>query len=243
METTVHEIADGIYRFSTYVPQIAPPDGFTFNQFLVKGDEALLFHCGQRQLFPSVSTALARVMPLTQLRWIGFGHLEADECGAMNDWLVAAPRAQVAFGQLGCLISINDFANRPPRPLAENDVLDLGGKRLRYLPTPHVPHNWEAGLFHEEQTATLLCGDLFTHLGNGPAVTESDLLGPAIAAEQMFQASALTPQTAPTIRRLAGLQPKTLALMHGSSFSGDGAIALGDLAAFYQDRLNSQMRQ
>jgi len=232
METTVQEIADGIYRFSTHVPEIVPPAGFTFNQFLVKGDEPFLFHCGHRQMFPLLSAALARVMPVDQLRWISFGHVEADESGAMNQWLAAAPRAEIAFGRTGCMVSVNDLADRPPRALVDGEVVDLGGKRLRYLSTPHVPHNWESGLFYEEETGTLLCGDLFTHLGNGPAITANDILGPAIAAEEVFHASALSPDTGTTLHRLAGLQPKTLALMHGSSFNGNCAAALDALAVY-----------
>jgi flavorubredoxin len=181
METTVQEIADGIYRFSTHVPQIVPPAGFTFNQFLVKGDEPFLFHCGHRQMFPQLSAVLARVMPVDQLRWTSFGDVEADESGAMNQWLAAAPRAEIAFGRTGCMVSVNDLADRPPRPLADGEVVDLGGRRLCYLSTPHVPHNWESGLFYEEEAGTLLCGDLFTHLGNGPAITANDIVGPAVA--------------------------------------------------------------
>src|SRR6185369_13335351 len=203
METTIHEIADGIYRLSTHVAQIAPPAGFTFNQFLIKAEQPMLFHCGQRQMFPLVSAAVAKLMPLSDLRWISFGHVEADECGAMNDWLQAAPQAEIAFGALGCMVSLNDLAARPPRPLEPDTRLDLGGKVMRYLATPHVPHNWEAGLFHEETTATLFCGDLLTHLGNPPAVTNDDIVGPAIAAENMFHASSFAPGTAATIRQLA----------------------------------------
>lgn len=235
METTTHEIADGIYRFSTYVPQIAPPAGFTFNQFLIKAEQPMLFHCGHRQMFPPISAALSRIMPISDLRWISFGHIEADECGSMNEWLAAAPRAEIAFGQLGCMISLNDMANRPPRALAEGERLDLGGKTLRYMSTPHVPHNWEAGLFHEEATGTLLCGDLFTHTGDKAPLTHSDILAPAIAAEEMFQASSLSPGTSATLHRLAGLKPKTLALMHGASFNGDCAAALDALAVYYAD--------
>ena len=143
METDVTEIADGIYRFSTFVPEIGPT-GFTFNQFLVDADEPLLFHTGQRGMFPLVSAAIGRVMPVERLRWITFGHLEADECGAMNHFLAAAPDAQVAHGALGCMVSIDDLADRPPRPLGPDEVLDLGGKRIRNLDTPHVPHGWDA---------------------------------------------------------------------------------------------------
>jgi flavorubredoxin len=232
METKVSEIAAGIYRLSTLVPDIAPPAGFTFNQFLIDGDEPMLFHCGHRQAFPALAEAVAHVTPVERLRWIGFGHVEADESGAMNQWLAAAPNAQVAHGALGCDISLNDMADRPPRALAQGEVLDLGGKRMRWLATPHVPHGWEAGVFYEETTGTLFCGDLLTHVGDGPALTEGDLLGPAIAAETMFHAMCMTPATGQILRELADLAPRTLALMHGSSFAGDGAAPLRGLAEF-----------
>jgi flavorubredoxin len=231
METRIHEIADGLYRLSTFVPEVTP-DGFTFNQFLVDADEPMLFHTGQRNLFPLVSAAVAKVIPLERLRWIGFGHVEADECGAMNRWLEAAPNAQVAYGELGCDISLNDLADRPPRPLADGEVLDLGGKRMRWLATPHVPHGWEAGCFFEETAATLFCGDLFTHVGDPAPLTESEVLGPATAAEQAFHAMTMAPATGATLRRLADLAPATLALMHGSSFRGDGAGLLRGFAAW-----------
>jgi flavorubredoxin len=219
------------------VAEVAPPAGFTFNQFLVMADQPLLFHCGMRGLFPLVSAAVAKIMPIERLRWISFGHVEADECGAMNQFLAAAPRAEVAHGMIACLVSLNDLADRKPRALANGEVLDLGGKRIRYLDTPHVPHGWEAGVLYEETTRTLLCGDLFTHVGGGTALTESDILAPAIAAEEMFQATALTPHTAPTLRMLADLAPRTLALMHGASYRGDGGTALRGLADYYAGRM------
>lgn len=237
METRIDEITSGIFRLSTFVPEIGPT-GFTFNQFLVRGEEPLLFHTGPRRMFPLVSQAVARLMRPETLRWITFGHYEADECGAMNEWLAAAPRAEVAHGQTACMVSLNDVADRPPRILQDGETIDLGnGKRIRYLDTPHVPHGWEAGLLYEEQTGTLLCGDLFTQLGPGPPLTEGDILGPAIAAEDMFRSSSLTPTMGTTIRRLAGLAPRTLALMHGPSFSGNGAAALNALADDYDRRV------
>ncbi|MGE0118681.1 MAG: MBL fold metallo-hydrolase [Dongiaceae bacterium] len=238
METRVDEIAGGIYRLSTWMAEVAPPAGFTFNQFLIDADEPLLFHCGMRGLFPLVSAAAARVLPLDRLRWICFGHVEADECGAMNQWLAAAPRAAVAHGALGCDVSLNDLADRLPRGLADGEVIDLGGKRVRHIDTPHVPHGWEARVLYEEVTGTLLCGDLGSHLGNGPALTSADVVGPAIEADEAFRAACLTPDTAPTIRRLAALAPHTLAIMHGSAFAGDCAAALNALADDYARRLH-----
>jgi flavorubredoxin len=240
--TTVDQIADGIYRLSTWVAEIAPPAGFTFNQFLIDADEPLLFHTGPRAMFPLVSDAAARVLPVHRLRWITFGHIEADECGSMNQWLAAAPHAEVAHGVVGCMVSLNDLADRPPRPLSDGEVLDLGGKRVRHIDTPHVPHAWEARVLYEETTETLLCGDLFTHVGNRRALSDDDIVEPAIEAEMMFRYSSLAPDTAPVMRRLGDLAPKTLALMHGSSFNGDGAKALSDLANAYETQLLTPSR-
>lgn len=237
MQTSCSEIADGIYRLSTHVAEVAPPAGFTFNQFLILADQPLLFHCGSRALFPLVSAAVAEILPLNRLRWISFGHVEADDCGSMNKWLEVAPNAQIVFSELGCQLSVNDMADRPPRALADGEVLDLGGKRIRLLPTPHVPHGWEAQLLYEEVTGTLFCGDLFTHVGNPAALTSDDIVGPAMAAEEMFGATSIGPLTAPTIRRLAELSPRTLATMHGSSFNGDCGGALRTLADGYEQRL------
>jgi glyoxylase-like metal-dependent hydrolase (beta-lactamase superfamily II) len=238
MDTKIAEIADGIYRLSTFVPDIAPPAGFAFNSFLVRGDEPLLFHTGLRKMFGLNREALARIIPPERLRWIAFGHYEADECGAMNEWMAIAPNAQVAHGQTGCLVSLNDMADRAPRVLADGETIDLGGgKRVRYIDTPHTPHGWDAGVMIEESTGTLLCGDLFTQLGDNPALIHGgDVVGPAIAAENLFQYSALNPGMGATIRGLAKYAPKTLALMHGPSFAGDGAAALNALAADYERR-------
>jgi flavorubredoxin len=232
MQTRTDEIADGIYRVSTFVPELTPA-GFTFNQFVLRAAQPLLFHTGPRAMFGAVSQAVARIVPLGELRWIAFGHVEADECGSLNQWLAAAPRAQVAHGAVGVMVSLNDLCDRPPRALEDGELLDLGGKRVRHIDTPHVPHNWEARVLFEETTRTLLCGDLFTHIGNGPAVTDQDIVRAAQAGEETFRASCYTPATAPAIRRLAELGPTTLALMHGSSFHGDGARALRDLAGLY----------
>jgi flavorubredoxin len=158
----------------------------------------------------------------------------------MNEWLALAPQAEVAHGQTGCLVSLNDMADRAPRILQDGETIDLGrGKRVRYLDTPHVPHGWEAGVLYEESTATLLCGDLFTQLGDPPALTEGDIVGPAIAAEDAFHYSSLNPGMGATFRRLATIAPRTLALMHGPSFRGDGAAALRALADDYDRRIRA----
>src|SRR5262245_58066943 len=242
METRISEIADGIYRFSTFVPDIAPPADFTFNQFLVLGDEPLMFHTGLRKMFPLNRDAASRIIPLERLRWIAFGHFEADECGAMNEWLAAAPQAVPAHGQTGCNVSLNDFADRTPRVLGDGEVIDLGGgKRVRFIDTPHTPHGWDAGVLFEESTRTLLCGDLFSQLGNDRASTDGDIVAPAIAAEDVFKYSCLNPGMGTTIRGLAKLAPTTLALMHGPSFRGDGGAALRALADDYDRRVSDQV--
>lgn len=238
METNIHEVAEGVYRLSTLVPEAAP-GGFAFNQYLIDGDEPMLFHTGARGLFPLVSEAVGKVIDVSSLRWISFGHVEADESGSMNEWLAAAPKAAVVFNPLGCMVSVGDLADRPPVQ-ATDDPIDIGGHRLRIIPTPHVPHGWEAQVMFDETTGTLFCGDLFTQTGAGPAlVHDTDIVGPAIAAEDIFGATALTPNTAPTIRSLADLAPRTLALMHGPASAGDGARALLDLADAYDARFRS----
>jgi flavorubredoxin len=232
MHSRIDEIAADVFRLSTFVPDVGPT-GFTFNQFLVRADEPLLFHTGPRAMFPLVRELVARVLAPENLRWITFGHVESDECGAMNAWLAAAPRAEVAHGAVGVMVSLNDLCDRPPRAWAHGAVIDLGGKRVRHLDTPHVPHCWEARLLFEETTRTLFCGDLFTHLGAVEPLTRSDIVGPAKAAEEVFHASALTATTGATIRALAELHPQTLALMHGASFAGDCERALRELADAY----------
>jgi flavorubredoxin len=236
MTTRIDEIADRIYRISTFVPDVGP-GGITFNQFLVDADQPLLFHTGPRRMFPLVAEAIARVLPLQRLRWITFGHLESDECGAMNEFLAAAPRAEVAHGALGCRVSFDDLCDRPPRKLADGEIIDLGGRRIRHIDTPHTPHNWEARVLFEEITGTLFCGDLFTHLGDKPALTDGDIVAPALAAEELFHATALAPDTGTIVRRLAELEPRTLAIMHGSSTQVRCRESLTRLADAYDAKL------
>lgn len=241
METNVHEIADGVYRLSTVVPEVAP-GGFAFNQYLLTGEEPLLFHTGGRQLFPLVADAVAKVIDVSQLRWISFGHVESDECGAMNQWLAAAPSSEVLFNPLGCMVSLNDLCDRPPVAATPDEARDVGGRSIRTIPTPHVPHGWEAQVLFDETTRTLFCGDLFTQIGEGPAIVhDADIVQPALDAEDLFHATGLTPDTAATIRRLADLEPRTLALMHGPAFAGDCQKALLDLADAYEARLSSSL--
>lgn len=238
MTTRIDEIAPDIYRLSTYVPEIAPPAGFTFNQFLIDADEPLLYHTGPRMMFPAVSAAVERLLgSVDRLRWVSFAHVESDESGAMNLWLDAAPRAEIFFNEMGCLVSVNDLAGRPPHVMQDGDVLDIGGKRIRLLETPHVPHNWESQMIFEETTGALFCGDIFTHVGDRGALVEDDVLEPAIETEDVFHANSLSAHCGATLRRLADLAPRSLAIMHGASFSGDGTTLLKGLADEYDRRV------
>jgi flavorubredoxin len=237
MQTNIHEIADGVYRLATVIPEVAP-GGFTFNQYLIDGDEPMIFHTGGRQLFPLVSEAVGKITDVGRLRWISFGHVESDECGAVNQWLAAAPDSEVVFNPLGCDVSLNDLCDRPPVVADLEASRDIGGHVVHTIATPHVPHGWEAQVIFDETTGTLFCGDLFSQIGAPPAlVHDVDLVGPALATEDIFGATALTPTTAPTLRALADLEPRTLALMHGPAYAGDGRQALLDLADAYEARV------
>ena len=242
MKSTVTEIAPDIYRISAFHPEF----GIQFNQFLVKDDEPFLMHTGLRTMFPITREAVASVLDPSSLRWIGFSHFESDECGALNDWLGVAPRAQAVCSFVGAMVSVNDFSDRPARPLADGEILETGRRRLRFLATPHVPHGWDAGLFFEEIDRTLLCSDLFFHAADPEPLIESDVVGRARDAILQGLAGPLahdmpyTPYTDRTLRRLAALEPRTLALMHGSSFRGDGRTAILDLAAVIQEILGAQ---
>jgi flavorubredoxin len=231
--TTVDEIAAGIYRISTPVPPSTMPGGFTFNQVLIVDDEPLLFHTGQRWLFRLVREAVAHVLgDAAKLRYVSFSHVEADECGALNQWLAVAPEARAVCGQLAVMLSVGDMADRPPLGLADGEELSLGKHRVRWLDAPHLPHNWECGYLFETSTRTLLCGDLFTHGGTDlPALTQSEIIGPAEAMRRAMPASmALEKGTRTLIDKLARCEPTTLALMHGSSYAGDGRRMLQGLA-------------
>ncbi len=228
----VTEIAADHYSISIYVPEF----NLRFNHFLIEDDEPLLFHTGMKQMFPLVRDAVARLINPAALRWIAFSHFEADECGALNDWLSAASHAEPLCGLVGALVSVNDYASRPARVLAHDEILKTGMYRFRFRQTPHVPHNWEACLLFEEVTRTLLCSDLFSHEGDVEAVTESDVVDRAKRAliegqrGPFANAYPYTPLTEPILHGLAALQPKQLALMHGSTYVGDGERALRDLA-------------
>jgi len=228
--TNVHEIADGIYRINT--PVGLPGAGqFNFNQYLVVDDAPLLFHSGLRRLFPRVSEAVAAVMPVEKLRYVGLSHFEADECGALNEFLAVAPQAVPLCGQLAALVSVNDYADRAARALADGEELELGRHRIRWFDTPHMPHGWECGLMMDLTTRTFFCGDLFTQGGSGEvALTEGDILGPSEAFRGPMDYYAHAPQTAAILEKLARENPTTLACMHGSAFRGDGAGLLRELS-------------
>lgn len=229
--TNVHEIADGIYRINTPVRAGDAHGGFSYNQYLVVDDEALIFHTGPRRMFPLVREAVASVLPPERLRYIAFSHVEADECGSLNEWLAAAPRSVPVCGKLAARVSVDDLADRPARALAHGETLALGKRVLRWFDTPHLPHGWECGLLMEEQTRTLLCGDLFTQGGAvHPPITSSDILGPSEAFRQALDYYAHTRDTRALLERLASAQPATLACMHGSAWQGDGARLLRALA-------------
>jgi flavorubredoxin len=228
--TSVDEIADGIFRINTPV-EIPGAGGFSFNQYLVRDDEPLLFHSGPRRLFPMVRDAIATVIPVERLRYVGLSHFEADECGALNEFLAVAPRAVPLCGQIAAMVSVNDVADRPARAMADGEVLALGRHRVRWIDTPHLPHGWECGYLFEEATATLLCGDLFTQGGTRtPALTESDILGPSEAFRGPLDSYAHARDSRAMFNRLAATRPATLACMHGSAWRGDGAALIRALA-------------
>jgi flavorubredoxin len=231
--TSVNEIAPDIYRISTPVPPSEMPGGFTFNQILIADQAPLLFHTGPRRMFPLVREAVAHVLgDVAALRYVAFSHVESDECGALNQWLAVAPTAEPVCSAIAAMVSVTDLADRPPHPLADGQELALGRKRVRWLDAPHLPHNWECGYLFETTTRTLLCGDLFTHAGGGelPALTESEVLGPSEAMRAAMGGVAIERDTRPLLEKLARTEPTTLALMHGSSYRGDGRALLLGLA-------------
>jgi flavorubredoxin len=233
----ISEIAPNLFRISIY----APAGDLQFNHFLIKDDEPLLFHTGLRGMFPEVREAVSRLINVSDLRHISFSHFESDECGSMNEWLAVAPNADVICSQVGAIVCVNDFIGREAKPLAEAETFSTGKYHFRYVPTPHLPHGWDAGVLFEETEKTLLCSDLFHQTGDVEPMTESDVVGRSHAAMREYQAGILadyvryTPLTARNINKLVALNPRTLAVMHGSSFRGDCGRALADLEAAYRD--------
>lgn len=228
-ETSIDEIADGLYRVHT--PVTILPGGFSFNQYLLRDERSLLFHTGPRSLFPQIRDAIATVVPLERLHYIGFSHVESDECGSLNQFLAAAPAASPLCSRLASLVSMSDLADRAPVALMDQESLSLGRCSVTWIDAPHVPHGWENGYLMIDSLQALLCGDLLTQPGaDHPAVVESDILAPSEAMRAGMDYYAHGPNTAPTIHRLAQLRPRLLACMHGSAWRGDGARLLTDLA-------------
>ncbi|HSD11286.1 MAG TPA: MBL fold metallo-hydrolase [Candidatus Binatia bacterium] len=235
--TAVDEVAPDVFRIATYVPEA----DLQFGQFLVRDDEPLLFETGMKALFPAVRDAVAKVLDPSTIRWVSFSHFEADECGSLNEWLTVAPRAQAACSLVGAIVSVNDFAIRPARSLADGEEFSTGKRRFRFLHTPHVPHCWEAGMLFEETDGTLFCSDLLQQNGERPPVGGTELVGLSRESMRNYQKGPFanivpyTPHTDHAFRRLMALQPKTLATMHGSVLRGDGAQALGELATIVKE--------
>jgi flavorubredoxin len=229
MSARIDEVATDVYRISLYVPQI----DLQFNHFLIRDEEPLLFHTGLRAMFPAVREAVASVIDPATLRWISWSHFEVDECGALNEWLSIAPEAVPVCGELGAMINVNDFSNRPPRAMKPGDILETGRHRFRFVPTPHLPHGWDAGVLFEEADRVLLCSDLLHQIGDVEPMTTSDITGRYRHALETYQASPVlmdyvpyTDNTKRQLEKLAALKPRTLAAMHGSTFVGDGSALL-----------------
>lgn len=231
--TSIVEIGDGIYRISTPVPpNPALPAGFTFNQFLIADDEPLLFHSGLRRMFPLVREAIAAVMPVSRLRYVGISHFESDECGGLNDFLAVAPRAVPLCSSVAKMVSVDDAADREAVGLGDGEQLSLGRHVVTWLDTPHLPHGWDCGYLFEQTSSTLFCGDLFTQPGaDHPPLVEDDILGPSEAMRGVMDYYAHAENTGNLIAKLAATEPTTLACMHGSSWTGDGSELLDQLAA------------
>ncbi len=236
------EIAPNVYRISIF----AQWGNFQFNHFLVKDDEPLLFHTGLRAMHAEIREAVSKLINLSELRHISFSHFESDECGSINEWLAAAPQADVVCSQVGALVNVNDFIGREARGIPDGGTLTTGKYRFRYCQTPHLPHGWDAGVLFEETQGTLLCSDLFHQLGDVEPITSADVVGRAQQTLKEFQASVLaeyvpyTPITGQNLKKLADLKPKTLAIMHGSSFTGDCARALNDLNVVFREFYGGQ---
>ena len=238
----VTEIAPDVYRICTYIPEI----DLQFNQFLIKDEEPLLFHTGMKALFPLVREGVASVIDPAKLRWIGFSHFEADECGALNEWLELAPNAQAACSTIGALVSVNDFAIRPAKAMTDGEVLTTGEYRFQFIQTPHVPHCWDAGLMFEQTNGTLLCSDLFHQLGDVEPLTHADVIERARKTLVDYQAGPFanympyTKHTDTIMQKLAALKPRTIAPMHGSAYAGDGERATRDLAVVMREVLDPE---
>ena len=229
--TRIDEVAEGIYRICTPVPPSAVPGGFTFNQYLLVDEQPLLFHTGPRGMAPLIKEAIASVMPIERLRWVSFSHVEADECGGLNELLAAAPGAAPLCGRVAAQVSVNDLANRPAHALGDGEQLSLGKKSVQWLDAPHVPHGWDCGFLFEKHTRTLLCGDLFTQGGaDHRPLIDGDILESSEAFRKAMDYYSHTKNAVTTLARIATTAPTTLACMHGSAWTGDGAALITALA-------------
>ena len=237
--TRIDEIATDIFRISTYVPEF----NLQFSQFLIRDEEPLLFETGMKQIFPLVRDAVAKIIDPASVRYVSFSHYEPDECGSLNEWLTVAPRAEAVCSIVGAMVFVNDAATRPARGLANDEVIKTGKHRFRFKATPHLPHGWDAGVFFEESTQTLLSSDLLGHVGDVAPRTTSDIVGAFRESTKAFQGGPLanympyTPHTENQIKELAALKPKLVAPMHGSAFEGDGQKALLDMAVVMKEVL------
>jgi flavorubredoxin len=233
------EIAPDIYRISVFISEI----NLEFSHFLVRDEEPLLFHTGLRRIFPAIRDEVSRLVDNSKIRHIGFSHFESDECGSLNQWLEIAPSAQPVCGLVGALVSVNDFSMRPAQVLTQDDVLSTGRYRFRFIPTPHVPHGWDAGVLFEESQRTLFCSDLFHQWGHREPTTADSIIDRCRDALLETQAGPFanyvpyTHYTGRILESLAQREPKTLAAMHGSTYYGDGAQALRDLATVMREVL------
>lgn len=235
---TIDEISPDVFRISIFVEQF----NLQFNHFLVRDEEPLLYHAGMRRMFPELHEAVGKLIDVSKLRWISWSHFEVDEVGGLNEWLKVAPSAEAACSLVGALVNLSDFADRPPKGLNKGEVLQTGKYRFRFHPTPHLPHGWDAGVLFEETNKVLFCSDLMHQVGQVEPVTESDVvLERSKKAMVEYQAGPLmdyVPYTANTKRllnELADFNPKTLAIMHGSSFSGDGGKLLRGLEPAFRE--------
>lgn len=239
--TTVDEIAEGVFRISTHVPY-GPPGGITFNQFVIDDDEPMLVHTGMRVHFDQTFDALRRVLEPARLRWVTSNHASRpDELGALSQWFAVAPQLGVVHGEVACRVNLTDVVGREVRPVADGEVVRIGARGVRWTATPHVPGPWEAGNWFDDSSGVMFTGDLFAQAGDAPAMTDGDIVGPALAHDSFGHGTALTPATAPTLRELADLEPVTLALMHGPSFAGDGPAALRALADHFEAQLQAEL--
>lgn len=225
---TIHEIAPDVFRLCVWEPGL----NLQFNHFLVRDAEPLLFHAGYNRMFAELREAMGRLIDPGKLRWVGFSHFESDECGALNRWLELAPEARPLCTTLAALLNVNDFAVREARAMGDADTLVTGKYRFRFCSTAHLPHGWDAGVLFEETQRTLFCSDLLFQSGETEPLTNQDVLERVRNSFLGLQnigfgySVPYTPQTDSIVERLAALQPRALATMHGSSLNGDCAQAL-----------------